>query len=47
MHGIGAVLRALCLKAGDEILTTSMTYGAVQMAARHIAKQQCAKLRVI
>ena len=33
--GIDAVLRAQCLKAGDEILTTSMTYGAVQLAARY------------
>ena len=38
--GIGAVLRALSLKAGDEILITSMTYGAIQMAARRIAEEQ-------
>jgi isopenicillin-N epimerase len=42
--GIMAVLRAQCLKAGDEILITSMTYGAVQMAARHVAEAQGAKV---
>jgi isopenicillin-N epimerase len=42
--GIEAVLRSLRLKAGDEILITSMTYGAVQMAARHIAEKQGAKI---
>jgi isopenicillin-N epimerase len=42
--GIEAVLRALCLKAGDAILTTSMTYGAIRMAARHIAEKQGAKI---
>src|ERR1700751_794097 len=30
--GVEAVLRALPLKTGDEILTTSMSYGAVTMA---------------
>jgi isopenicillin-N epimerase len=38
--GVGAVLRALHLGADDEILTTSMTYGAVRIAARHIAEKQ-------
>jgi isopenicillin-N epimerase len=41
---IEAVLRALSFKAGDQILTTSMTYGAVQMAARHIAEKQGATI---
>ncbi|MBV8359076.1 MAG: aminotransferase class V-fold PLP-dependent enzyme [Deltaproteobacteria bacterium] len=41
--GIEAVLRAQCLKEGDEILTTSMTYGAVAMAAQHIAEKQRAR----
>src|SRR5207253_6300827 len=35
--GVNAVLRSLSLKAGDKILLTSMTYGAVAMAARRIA----------
>src|SRR5215831_1137829 len=38
--GIEVVLRAQRLKEGDEILTTSMTYGAVAMAAQHIAETQ-------
>ena len=42
--GIGAVLRHLPLKAGDEILTTSMNYGAVRMAAQCIAQKQGVKI---
>jgi isopenicillin-N epimerase len=42
--GIEAVLRAQGLKEGDEILTTSMTYGAVAMAAQHIAGKQGARI---
>jgi isopenicillin-N epimerase len=42
--GVEAVLRALPLKTGDEILTTSMSYGAVTMAAQHIAEKQGAKI---
>lgn len=44
--GIEAVLRALSLEPGDEILTTSMSYGAVTMAARHIAERQGAQIRI-
>jgi isopenicillin-N epimerase len=44
--GIEALLRAQCLKEGDEILTTSMTYGAVAMAAQHIAEKQGARTKV-
>jgi len=44
--GIEAVLRAQCLKEGDEILITSMAYGAVAMAAQHIAEKQRAKTTV-
>jgi isopenicillin-N epimerase len=44
--GVEAVLHSLFLKAADEILTTSMTYGAVAMAARHIAARQGAKVTV-
>jgi isopenicillin-N epimerase len=44
--GVEAVLRSLSLTAVDEILTTSMTYGAVAMAARHIAATQGAKVMV-
>jgi isopenicillin-N epimerase len=36
--GVNAVLRSLDFQAGDEILITSMTYGAVANAARHTAK---------
>lgn len=43
-EGIVAVLRALSLEAGDEILLTSMNYGAVAIAARHIAEKQGAKI---
>ena len=42
--GITAILRSLSLKAGDEILVTSMTYGAITMAARHIGGKQGAKV---
>jgi isopenicillin-N epimerase len=44
--GVEAVLHSLPLKAADEILITSMTYGAVAMAARHIAAKQGAKITV-
>jgi isopenicillin-N epimerase len=37
--GINAVLRALAFQPGDEIITTSMTYGAIDLAAEHIARQ--------
>jgi isopenicillin-N epimerase len=37
--GINAVLRAFAFKPGDEILTTSLTYGAIDLAAEHIARQ--------
>jgi len=42
--GINAILRSLSIKAGDEILVTSMTYGAIAIAARHIAGKQGAKV---
>jgi isopenicillin-N epimerase len=42
--GVEAVLRALPLRAGDEILATSMSYGAVTMAAQHIGGKQGAKI---
>jgi isopenicillin-N epimerase len=42
--GVGAVLRALCLEPDDEILITSMTYGAIQVAARHIAAKHGARI---
>src|ERR1700722_1025980 len=42
--GITAILRSLSLKAGDEILVTSMTYGAIIMAAGHIGGKQGAKV---
>ena len=42
--GIVAVLRSLSLEAGDEILLTSMNYGAVAVAARHLAEKQDAKI---
>src|SRR5262249_2968795 len=42
--GINAVLHSLLLTPGDEILTTSMAYGAVAMAARHIADKQGATI---
>ena len=37
--GINAVLRAFAFKSGDEILTTSLTYGAIDLAAEHTARQ--------
>ncbi len=42
--GVEAVIRALPLAKGDEILVTSMCYGAVAMAARHIASSRGAKV---
>ena len=42
--GIVAVLRSLSLEAGDEILLTSMNYGAVAIAARYIAEKQGARI---
>jgi isopenicillin-N epimerase len=42
--GINAILRSLPLTEGDEILVTSMTYGAITMAARHIGGKQGAKV---
>jgi isopenicillin-N epimerase len=40
--GINAVLRAFAFKPGDEILTTSLTYGAIDLAAEHLARQHAA-----
>jgi isopenicillin-N epimerase len=40
--GINAVLRAVALKSGDEILTTSLTYGAIDLAAEHTARRYAA-----
>ena len=42
--GVNAVLRALALRPGDEILTTSMTYGALARAARRIAEEKGADI---
>jgi len=42
--GVNAVLRSLSLKAGDEILLTTMTYGAVAVAARSIAEKHGATI---
>jgi isopenicillin-N epimerase len=42
--GINAVLRAVPFKPGDEILTTSTTYGAIDLAAEHIAHRQGANV---
>src|SRR5579863_760370 len=42
--GANAVLRALTFAPGDEILITSMTYGAVANAARRIAAGQGARV---
>jgi isopenicillin-N epimerase len=42
--GINAVLRSLSLKPGDEMLLASMTYGAVAIAARYIAKKHGAAI---
>jgi isopenicillin-N epimerase len=42
--GIVAVLRSLSFEVGDEILLTSMNYGSVVIAARHIAEKHGAKV---
>jgi isopenicillin-N epimerase len=42
--GINAVLRCFAFKPGDEILTTSLTYGAIDLAADHIARQHGATI---
>jgi len=42
--GITSILRSLPFQAGDEILLTSMTYGAITVAAGHIVGKQGAKV---
>jgi isopenicillin-N epimerase len=42
--GVNAVRRSLSFELGDEILITSMTYGAVANAARRIAAEQGARV---
>jgi isopenicillin-N epimerase len=42
--GVNAVLRSLTFQLGDEILVTSMTYGAVALAARRIGVQMGAAI---
>ena len=42
--GANAVLRALALRPGDEILITSMTYGALAFAAMRIAEEKGASV---
>ncbi len=39
--GVNAVLQSLELRAGDEILVTDHTYGAVTMAAAFFARRPC------
>jgi isopenicillin-N epimerase len=43
-EGANAVLRALALRPGEEILVTSMTYGAFALAARRIAAERGARV---
>jgi isopenicillin-N epimerase len=43
-EGINAVLRSFPLQPGDEILTTTLTYGAIQNAATWIARLQGVKV---
>jgi len=43
--GANAVLRSLPLGPGDEILVTSLGYGAVTNAARYVARERGASLR--
>ena len=42
--GINAILRSIAFQPGDEMLTTSLVYGSVQMMAEHIARQHGAKV---
>lgn len=42
--GMSAVLRALDLRAGDEILATTHTYGAVRQAIRYVCERTGARL---
>lgn len=42
--GANAVLRSLDLKAGDEILTTNHTYGAVRNTVRHVCARSGATM---
>jgi isopenicillin-N epimerase len=43
-EGINSVLRSFPFQSGDEILTTTLTYGAIQNAATHIARLQGVKV---
>jgi isopenicillin-N epimerase len=43
-NGMGAVLRAQKFEPGDEVLVTSLVYGAIDKAAAHLAALQGAKL---
>lgn len=45
--GANAVLRSIDLAAGDEILMTDLNYGAVMNAARFVARESGATVRVI
>ena len=45
--GANAVLRSLPLVSGDEILVTSLGYGAVTNAARYVARQHGASVREV
>lgn len=42
--GINGILRALQFKPSDEIIITSLIYGAIENATRHIAEPQGAKV---
>src|SRR5439155_25109024 len=42
--GVNAVLRALEFRAGDEVLATTHTYGAVRQAIRYVCDRTGAKL---
>jgi len=43
-EGINAVLRSFPFQSGDEILTTTLTYGAIRNAATYIARVNGAKV---
>ena len=45
--GINAVLRSTDLRDGDEIITTDHAYGAVTNAARFVARERGAALRIV
>src|SRR4029077_8427940 len=45
--GLNAVLRSVPLEPGDEVVITDLAYGGVALAAKSVARERGATLRIV